>query len=217
MDFAEARRWMVDGQLRPNKITEAGLLDAMRSLPREAFVPAGASALAYADDEVPLAEGRAMLRPMVLARLLQLAAPRADERVLVVGAGTGYGAAVLARLGLRVVALEPSATLRSLAERALAQTSPGSIRLESGPLADGAAQAAPFDLIFIEGEVPQIPLNLVDQLAEGGRLVALLRSGRGPAQAVQGRRQDGAISLVAAFDASGTSLPGFRPAPAFAF
>jgi protein-L-isoaspartate(D-aspartate) O-methyltransferase len=217
MDFSEARRWMVDGQVRPNRVNDPRLLDAMRSLPREAFVPPVAAALAYADEEVPLPGGRALPRPMVLAQLIQLAAPKAEERVLVVCAGTGYGAALLALLGCRVVALEPDQKLRDAAAQAMAMLSPGAIRIEPGEPAAGCAAAAPYDLILIEGEVPAIPAALSDQLAEGGRLVAVIGDGRGRGQATLGRKLGGALSLHPAFDAAIGALPAFRPAPGFVF
>ena len=120
MDYADARKRMVDGQLRPNRVTDPRVLDAMRELPREDFLPATARALAYADEDVPLPGGRALVEPMVIARLAQLAAVRPGDRALVVCAGTGYGAAVLARCGARVTAVESDATLAGIAQKALA-------------------------------------------------------------------------------------------------
>ena len=103
--FADARRNMVDSQIRPNRVTDPRILAAMRRLPRESFLPSAVRALAYADEDVPLGNGRFMMEPMVLARLLQAAALIDQERVLVVGAGTGYGAAVIAACGCKVTAL----------------------------------------------------------------------------------------------------------------
>jgi protein-L-isoaspartate(D-aspartate) O-methyltransferase len=217
MDYSEARRWMVDGQIRPNRVTDARLLDALRTLPRERFVPAVAASLAYADEEVPLPGGRAIMRPMVLARLLQLVAVRPDERVLVICPGTGYGAALLARLGARVVAVEPDAALREQADRALAEEAPGSIRLEAGDPTQGFAAAAPYDVILVGGEIPAVPEALAAQLVEGGRLVAVLGEGRGRGRAVLGRRIGGHLSLAPAFDAAVSPLPAFQPSPGFVF
>jgi protein-L-isoaspartate(D-aspartate) O-methyltransferase len=154
---------------------------------------------------------------MVLARLLQLAAVRPDERVLVICPGTGYGAAVLARLGARVVAVEPDAALREQAERALAEEAPGSIRLEAGDPTQGFAAAAPYDVILVEGEIPAVPEALAAQLAEGGRLLAVLGEGRGRGRAVLGRRVGGHLSLAPAFDAAVSPLPEFQPSPGFVF
>jgi protein-L-isoaspartate(D-aspartate) O-methyltransferase len=217
MDYAEARRWMVDGQIRPNKVADPALLEVLRSLPRENFVPAEAASLAYADEEVPLPGGRAVTRPMTLARLLQLAAVRPDERVLLVCPGTGYAAAVLARLGARVVAVEPDAALRQQAGYALAVEAPGSIRVEDGDPTQGFAAAAPYDVILVEGEIPSVPETLAAQLAEGGRLVTVLGEGRGRGRAVLGRKIEGRLSLAPAFDATISALPAFQPAPGFVF
>ena len=217
MDYAESRQRMVDGQIRPNRVTEARLLEALRQVPREAFVPAGLASRAYADEEVPLPGGRAMMQPMVLARLLQLAAIRPDERVLVVCAGTGYGAALVARLGARVVALEADAGLRALAAKALAGEATASLRLESGDPTQGFAAAAPYDVILVEGEIPAVPEALSAQLAEGGRLVAVLAEGKGQGVATLGRRLGGRLTTTAAFDAAVAPLPAFQPAPGFVF
>ena len=217
MDYAEARTRMVDGQIRPNRVTEPRLLEALRLTPREAFVPAAAASRAYTDEEVPLPGGRALMQPMVLAKLLQLAAIRPDERVLVVCAGTGYGAALAARLGARVVALEPDAGLRAIATAALAGEAAGSLRLEAGDPTEGFAAAAPYDVILVEGEIPAVPEALSAQLAEGGRLVAVLAQGRGQGVAMLGRRLGGALTLTAAFDAAVAPLPAFHPAPGFVF
>ena len=157
MDYAEPRQRMVDGQIRPNKVTEPRLLEALRTLPRETFVPEAAASRAYADEAVPLPGGRALMQPMLLARLLQLAAARPDDRVLVVCAGACYGAALLARMGARVVALEPDAALRDLANKALGLLAPGSLRLEAGDPTAGFPASAPYDAIIIEGEIPALP------------------------------------------------------------
>ncbi len=217
MDYAEARTRMVDGQIRPNRVSEPRLLEALRNTPREAFVPAAAASRAYADEEVPLPGGRAMMQPMVLAKLLQLAAIRPAERVLVVCAGTGYGAALVARLGAHVVALEADAGLRAIATRALGGEPAGALRLEAGDPTQGYAAAAPYDVILVEGEIPGVPESLSAQLAEGGRLVAILAEDKGLGVAMLGRRIGGALTLTAAFDASVSPLPAFQPSPGFVF
>ena len=217
MDYAEARTRMVDGQIRPNRVSEPRLLEALRQTPREAFVPAAAASRAYADEEVPLPGGRALMQPMVLAKLFQLAAIRPEERVLVVCAGTGYGAALAARLGARVVALEPDAGLRAIATKALAAEAIGSLRLEAGDPTQGHAAAAPYDVILVEGEIPGVPEALSAQLAEGGRLVAVVAQGNGHGVAMLGRRIGGALTLTPAFDAAVAPLAAFQPAPGFVF
>ena len=218
MDYADARKRMVDGQIRPNKVTDQRLLDAMRDLPRESFLPRAVQARAYTDEEVALPGGRALLEPMILARLLQLAAVRPGDRALVAGAGTGYGAAVLARMGARVVALEADEPLVAIARNALPGCLPaGAVRLEAVTPNDGFSAAAPYDVILIEGEVPEIPPVLVNQLAEGGRLVGVVGNGQRSGRAVLGQRLGGGFTLTTAFDCSAAPLPAFARAAGFVF
>jgi protein-L-isoaspartate(D-aspartate) O-methyltransferase len=219
-DMAEARRNMVDGQLRPNRINDPQLLAAMGEIPRERFLPPEMAARAYVDEDVRLPGGRALIEPMVIAKLIQLLAIRDGDRVLVVGAGAGYAAAIAARCGARVVALEEDAALAAQARRALAGlVAPDALRLVEGPLTGGYAAAAPYDGILIEGEVPAVPAAIADQLAEGGRLATVLAaSSRGvSSRAVIGRRVGGAFSTADAFDCATLPLPAFRRAPGFVF
>lgn len=218
MDFADARRRMVDGQLRPNKVTDPHLLDVLRDLPREAFLPRAVQSRAYADEDVPLPAGRALLAPMTLARLLQLAELRPADRVLVLGAGVGYGTAAVARLGARPVAVESEPALIALARAAWAALLPaGAVRLEVADPTAGCAAGAPFDVIIIEGEVPEIPPVVLGQLAEGGRLVAILGEGRRAGRAVLARNLGGARSVTTAFDCPAAALPAFAKSPGFVF
>ncbi|MFC7474800.1 protein-L-isoaspartate O-methyltransferase [Dankookia sp. GCM10030260] len=218
MDYADARKRMVDGQLRPNRVTDPRVLDAMRDLPREDFLPAAVQARAYADEDVPLPGGRTMVAPMAIARLAQFAAVRPGDRALVVCAGTGYGAAVLGRCGARVTAIEPNAGLVAIAGRALAANLPaGAVRIEPGRPTEGFAGGAPYDVILIEGEIPEIPAAIAEQLAEGGRLVTVLGDGRHCGVAVLARRIGGAVSVAPAFDCATAALPEFQPAPGFVF
>ncbi len=166
--FADARNRMVDSQVRPNKVTDPRILAAMRHLPRERFIPPDLAALAYADADVPLGAGRVLIEPMVIARLLQLAAVAVGERTLVVGAGTGYGAAVLAACGARVTALEESAPLLAIARSILAELAPG-VSLVSGPLAAGWPPGAPYDVILIEGAVRDGSASDRRAVAQGNR------------------------------------------------
>ena len=182
--FADARIRMVDSQIRPNKVTDPRILHAMRTLPREQFLPQPLTPLAYADEDVPLGGGRVLMEPMVLARLLQAAAPLPGEVALVVAAGTGYGAAVLAACGPRVTALEEDAALVERARATLAEQAPG-VAVVSGPLAQGWAASGPYDLILIEGAVREIPAAIAQQLRmERGRLVGVIAPGDGTSQAV---------------------------------
>src|SRR5262249_14773755 len=150
--FVEARNRMVDSQVRPNKVIDPRIIAAMRRMPRERFLPSCLAPLAYADEDVPLGDGRVLIEPAVIARLVQLTAIAAGERALVVAAGTGYGAALLAACGARVTALEDSTSLQSIARTVLAELAP-SVSLVTGPLAAGWPAGAPYDVILIEGAV----------------------------------------------------------------
>jgi protein-L-isoaspartate(D-aspartate) O-methyltransferase len=221
-DYADARNRMVDGQIRPNKVTDRRILDAMRDLPRERFMPTaalvgGGAALAYADEDVPLGGGRYLIEPMVLARLLQLARPRRGERALVIGAGTGYGAAVLARCGAAVIALEEDPRLTEVAEPMLAETAPA-VQLVRGPLREGWSSTAPYDLVVIEGAVRAFPAAIEQQVkTEGGRLVGILaREGRGGG-GVLAEPSQGHLRAQIVFDCATPLLTPLLTPPGFMF
>src|SRR5690242_11705344 len=160
--FAQARQHMVDSQVRPNKVTDTRILAAMRQLPRERFLPPHLAALAYADEDVPLGKGRVLMEPMVISRLVQLAMPQEGQRALVIAAGTGYGAALLAACGCRVTALEDDPALLAIARPALTEEAPG-ISLVSGPPTAGWPQGAPYDGILIEGGVHAVAPAIASQ------------------------------------------------------
>lgn len=214
--FAIARQIMVESQIRPNKVTHPGILAAMGRIPREGFLPLDRRALAYADEDVPLGGGRVLIEPMVLARMLQTAQPQPGERVLVVAAGGGYGAAVLASCGCQVTALEQDASLVAQAREALMTLAP-SASVVSGPLDKGWAANAPYDLIVIEGAVPEIPEALAAQLRNGGgRLIAVVRTGR-TGTAVLAEATPAGLLAQPIFDCATPLLPSLRRAPAFQF
>jgi len=218
MDFAEARRHMVDGQLRPNRVDDPRIIAALRELPRERFAPAALAARAYADADLPLPNGRAMLKPLVIARLVQLAGLRRGERALVLCAGTGFGAALMAAIGGSVTAVENDAALLGIARAALPAAVPaGSVALVEADPARGHAAGAPYDVIMIEGGVPEVPRAIEEQLAEGGRLVTIGLAGGPPGRALLVRRAGGAFSATQDFDAHAPALPAFGAAAAFAF
>lgn len=218
-DFALARKLMVDGQLRPTKVNDKRILDAMRTLPREAFVPREFAELAYIDADVKLASGRVLMKPLVQARLIQLAAPRSGEAALIVGSGTGYAAAVLAYCGVKVIALEEDEALAAIARTALANLPDGSapITQVSGRLADGWAGSAPYDLVVIEGAVRAIPDAIAKQVSAHGRLVTVLWPEDGASYAALAEPSTGGLRAVAAFDASTALLPSLVPAKSFTF
>jgi len=216
MDYAAARRNMVESQLRPNKVTDAGVLDAMATLPRERFVPEAMRSVAYVDEDIPVGRGRFLMEPMVLARLLQLAAVQPGDAALVVGAATGYTAVVLARLAARVIVLESDPQLAASAKEALAGLGIGNVAIVEGPLTAGAPRQAPYDIIVFDGSVDEIPAQVIDQLGEGGRLVAVRNTDR-IGRATLLTRSRGIVAGRTTFDAAVPRLPGFEAAPVFSF
>jgi protein-L-isoaspartate(D-aspartate) O-methyltransferase len=216
--FAEARNHMVDSQVRPNKVTDPRIIAAMRQLPRERFLPSHLAPLAYADQDVPLGEGRVLIDPTVIARLVQLTAIVAGERALVVAAGTGYGAALLAACGARVTALEEAAPLQAVARTVLAELAP-SVSLVTGPLGAGWAPGAPYDVILIEGAVRDIPPAIAEQLhRETGRLVAIRTgTGAGICQAVLAEVTAAGLRPQPMFDCASAPIPSLLRSPGFVF
>ena len=215
MDFATTRNWMVDGQVRPNKVTNTVIIAAMRRIAREKFLPAGQAALAYVDIAVDLGHGRAMPQPMMTGRLLQLADPKPGQRALVIGAGAGYTAAVLAACGVIVTALEDNAALNALAAGVPAADA-GAVQRASGPLNAGWAVGGPFDLILLDGAADVLPDALAAQLAPNGRLIGVLVEA-GIGRAVHGMASGGKLALVPLFDCNAPALPAFSRVPQFSF
>ncbi len=215
-DSATMRRNMVDGQVRTADVTNPELIAALLEVPRERFVPAGLAAQAYLDGDIAMAPGRALLRPLVLARLIQAARVAKRDHVLDVGCGFGYSSAVLARLAGSVVALEEDAALARQAKEALAATGAGETIVATGPLVEGWPPAAPYDFILLNGATEVVPETLGRQLKPDGRLACMF--GRSPA--VKGmifRPAEGRLVGRAIFDAGAPLLPGFSAPPAFVF
>jgi protein-L-isoaspartate(D-aspartate) O-methyltransferase len=219
MDFARARLNMVEGQIRPNKVTDPRIVAAMLELPRERFLPPERQAFAYLDEDIPVAPGRALIEPMVLARLVQAAELRETSRVLVVAAGAGYGAALCGRLAASVIALEAPGAARERLRATLAAMGADTVRVAGGPVADGWAAEAPYDAILIEGAVETIPAPILAQLVEGGRLVTVEASGRAGVLGVAVRlvRIGGTTTRLPLFDAGTPVLPEFRRRRGFVF
>ena len=216
IDYAVARNLMVDGQVRPNKVNDPRILEAMRRLPRERFVPPALAPLAYADEDVMLGGGRAMMEPMVIARLVQIVAVRPGERALVVAAGTGYGAALLAACGARVIALEDDEALLAIAQTALAGLA--GVSLVRGPPNGGWNADAPYDVVLIEGAVDEVPAAVASQVRNpGGRLVTVRTAANRLCQGVLAEPSLGGLSFQPVFDCATPVLPAFRRAPGFVF
>jgi protein-L-isoaspartate(D-aspartate) O-methyltransferase len=206
---------MIDSQLKPCGVVSPRTVSAFYAIAREDFVPTGRRGLAYVDAAQPLGGGRELMAPLSLGLLVENADVEPGDRVLVVGAGTGYSAAILAAMGARVTALESDAALAAAARTALA----GNMNVEvvEGPLEAGAPGGAPYDLILIDGAVELLPPDLIAQLAEGGRLVAILVGSDGVSRAARGLKRAGIAPLEPFGEAAGAVLPPFRKAPAFRF
>lgn len=212
--FIESRRRMVDSQLRTTDVTDSRILDAMGAIAREDFVGEGQRTLAYLDRDIDIGAGRLLASPSALARIIQLADPRSEDRVLIVGAGSGYGAAIVATLSGKVVALESNATLAAQARAALA--SYANAEVVEGPLPGGAQAHAPFNLILIEGAVSDTPEELFGQLEERGRLVCV--EGAGTSALAKVYVKDGpVVSPRRAFNLALPALHEFDRKPAFVF
>lgn len=211
--FEAMRRAMVASQLRTTGVNDPRVIAAMGDVPRERFVPDERRASAYADLVVPLGGGRALNPPMTLGRLLTEARLRGDERALVIGAATGYGAAVLARLVASAIALEEEAKLVEAARAALAGTG---VEVVKGVLAKGHAAGAPYDFILIDGAVERVPDEIVAQVVDGGQ-IALALLDQGVTRLCVGRVVSGAFGATAYSDAAAAVLPGFEKPRAFSF
>jgi protein-L-isoaspartate(D-aspartate) O-methyltransferase len=206
LDMATARRMMVDGQVRTADV----------AVPRERFVPEAKSDLAYLDRDIGVSEGRALLKPMVLAKLIQAAEVREGDHVLDVGCASGYSSAVLARLADSVVALEQETALATWAAEVLASLGAGNVAVRTGPLASGWPAASPYDVIVLNGATEVVPEALARQLKPEGRLVCI--HGRAPAgKAMIFRPTDEGLGGRPIFDANAPMLPGFVAPPAFVF
>jgi protein-L-isoaspartate(D-aspartate) O-methyltransferase len=220
VDFASARRMMVDGQIRPNDVTDLQLLAAFLDIPRERFVPSRQAPLAYLDLDVPLNEGpaqRYLLQSMTVAKLLQVATILPTDHVLDVGAATGYTSAVLSRIAGSVVALEQDGNLARTAAEILPAVGADKVMLVNGPLTAGCAAHGSYDVIVMSGGATEIvPTELCAQLKDGGRLVCILGNGPG-SKAMLYSNTGGEITARPLFDAAAPVLPGFTQAPAFTF
>jgi protein-L-isoaspartate(D-aspartate) O-methyltransferase len=215
--YAKARFNMVEGQIRTNKVTDERLIAALSEVPRQIFVPNTLSSVAYVDTSIRIAGDRYMIEPLVVARLLQEAGVGESDKALVVGAGSGYSAAILAKICASVAVLESDAELAAAARENLAALGLANAAVHTGPLDEGWGTDAPYDVILIDGMIAELPDALTAQLADRGRLVTVrAQEGRSGAGTLF-RKLSGTVSSRPLFDAVVPFLPGFAPRPAFAF
>lgn len=216
--FEQARENMVECQLRPNKVTDAALLDAVRRIPREQFVPRHLQSVAYVDEDVPLGNGRYLREPVIVARLIQEAGLQKDDIVLDIGCNTGYSTAVLGHLAGTVVALEAEDQFADEAEKLLHDLDICNVVVvRQKDLREGYAQQGPYDVIFINGSIPLVPAKIKAQLADGGRLVTVLSDRGHMGTATLMMRNGDSFSSRALFDAATPTLKGFEADKTFVF
>ncbi|WP_276716419.1 protein-L-isoaspartate O-methyltransferase family protein [Pseudooceanicola nitratireducens] len=213
-DFAARRVMMVDNQIRPSDVTKFPIIDAMLAVPRENFVPGDKKEAAYLGENIDLGQGRVVLEPRTLAKMLDAVDIQPDELVLDLGAGSGYSAAVMARMAEAVIAVEEDTALIADAEQALTAAGADNVVLVEGKLTEGAGEHGPYDVIVVEGAVEHLPEGITDQLRDGGRIIALFGEGRLGVVRV-GYRIDGKMTWRFAFNAGAPVLPGFEKHQAF--
>ncbi len=216
IDYASRRVVMVDTQVRPSDVTKFPVIDAMLTVPRDAFVPRAMREAAYIGENLKFAEDRVMLEPRTLAKMLDALAIERDELVLDVGTALGYTAAVMARMAQLVVGVEEDAAMAAEAQTLLADHGVDNVVIHEGPLAAGAAEHGPYDVVIVQGAAQQIPLAITDQLKEGGRMACLFMEGALGVVRV-GYKIDGDMSWRFGFNASAPVLPGFEKHAEFIF
>lgn len=215
-DFVTSRTTMVDTQIRPSDVTKYPIIEAMLTVPREAFVPEDQRATCYAERLVPFPGGRAMLEPRTLAKMLDALDIGSGDMVLDIGCLLGYSAALIARMAEFVVALEEDEALAAEAQALLSEHGADNVAVVTGPLAEGDPRHGPYDVILVEGAVEALPEALTAQLSEGGRIACLFAE-KGSTDAWLGMMLDGALTWRHLFTAGAPLLPGFAAKHEFAF
>jgi len=220
MDFTLARHNMVEGQIRTNKVIDTLVVEALEDLPREAFVPDSLKNRAYLDEDLTVGSGRILMEPMVAARLMQAASIEETDLALVIAAATGYEATAISKIASAVVAIESDADLHRAAVDHIAGQGADTVTMLKGDLAKGHPGQGPYDVIFINGAAAELPASLIDQLANGGRLVYVKPGSRdvpGTGKAMLINKTDGVVSEIELFDANVPALPEFAATPQFSF
>ncbi|CAM3324244.1 protein-L-isoaspartate O-methyltransferase [Paracoccus nototheniae] len=207
-DFSARRTMMVDTQIRPSDVTKFPVIEAMLTIPREDFVPAGRRSVAYSGDNLDIGHGRVLLEPRTLGKMVDALDIQPDELVLDLGCGYGYSAAVMARMAEAVVAIEEAPELAAEAEQRLSEAGIFNVAVLQAALTEGAPKQGPYDVILIEGAVEEVPAAIIDQLREGGRIAALFLEGALGVARI-GTRVNGQVSWRYSFNARAPMLPGF--------
>jgi protein-L-isoaspartate(D-aspartate) O-methyltransferase len=215
--YEAARANMIERQLQPNKVTDERVINAFASIRRELFVPERLRAIAYSDTDLPLGNGRYLMAPMVAARLLQAAEIGRNNNALVVGAGVGYEAALISLLGRSVVALEQDDELARQGRAALVEHRIANVNFIEDPQTQASRMRAAYEVVLFGGAVAEIPPEISTQLAEGGRMLAVIKADNGPGRATLTTRSGGLLAARVMFDAATPLLPGYARKPAFVF
>lgn len=214
-DYTTRRTMMVDTQIRPSDVTKFPIIDAMLSVPREAYVPADQREAAYVGENLPLSDNRVVLEPRTFAKMLDALDLQANESVLDIACGLGYSTAVLARMVDFVAAVEDDEDRAEEAQSILSENGVDNAAVVNGALIEGAAKSGPYDVIILQGAVEVLPEALLTQLKEGGRVAALFAEGELGTVRV-GYKLDGRINWRMAFNANAPVLPGFEKKASFA-
>ncbi len=217
MDYQIARHNMVENQVRTNKVTDPLVIAAMEEVPRELFLPEGKRGIAYVDEDIAVGGGRFAMEPMVIARLMQCAEIAETDVALVIGAGFGYGSALISRVAETVVSVESDKEMAAAAEKTFQNANYDNVIVVEGDLGAGYAKQAPYNVIVFDGAVAEVPAGILDQVAEGGRLLAVVREAGKVGIARLYERENGVIGHRDLFDANIPYLPGFEPADSFVF
>lgn len=214
-DYSTRRTVMVDTQVRPSDVTKFPIIDAMLSVPREAYVPMDLREAAYMGKNLDLWDGRVLLEARTLAKMLDALNISKDELVLDVGAGLGYSSAVIARMAEAVVAVEDTDARVDEAQSILVEQNVDNVVVHKAELSEGAAEHGPYDVIIVQGGVEELPQNLLQQLKDGGRIACVMMSGAlGDVQIGQKSGED--MSWRSVFNAGAPVISGFERATEFA-
>ncbi len=215
--FKKARKNMIEGQLRPNKIIDEHLISAMMAVPRENFVPITLQGVAYVDEDLPVGKGQHLMEPIVFARLLQAAAIKQDDVVLDIACGRGYSTAILSHLAATVIGIEQEADFAKQADTILEEMDICNVATIHGNIRDGYKEQAPFNVILINGAIPHVPGHIIDQLADGGRLITIISENGRIGKAVLMKKEKAVINTTYLFDAMTPLISGFEEHDTFTF